>query len=134
MANGSNRYLNSMSKAEFKRVLIERIQVSIGAIMPRHILDKAELVSDLYELCGDMSWQLRLFMAGKEHSERVPADWWQHVKLRFAPKWWLVKYPVEYRKIVITHFCPHLHLPDNNSKHITFLLREDKHNDPEHKE
>ena len=30
-----------------------------------------------------------------------PADWWQAVKERFAPKWFLCRWPVEYNKTVI---------------------------------
>lgn len=33
--------------------------------------------------------------------EKYPADWWQALKERWAPKWLLEKYPVQYKIISI---------------------------------
>lgn len=32
-------------------------------------------------------------------SVNYPADWWQHFKLRWFPKWLTRKYPVEYKTV-----------------------------------
>lgn len=34
-----------------------------------------------------------------EHHERVPNDWWQHLKHRWFPKWALRRWPVLFRDI-----------------------------------
>ena len=46
-------------------------------------------------------WLVRLsaFFASHALGRRevsVPVDWWEHVKLRFAPAWFLQRYPVRY--------------------------------------
>lgn len=45
---------------------------------------------------------------------RAPADWWQHVKERFAPAWFKTRYPVQYRveKINVTALYPNISLRD----------------------
>lgn len=39
-------------------------------------------------ICGEQVGQITL---------RAPADWWQHFKERWAPRWWLRRWPVRYR-------------------------------------
>lgn len=53
----------------------------------------------------------------EEHTddvEEVPADWWQAVRERWAPRWWLERHPVVKREIV-THITRHA----NNCPHYT---------------
>lgn len=47
--------------------------------------------------------EIRGFVAAKKESVtvRYPADWWQAVKLRFAPQWFLGQWPVLYREVVV---------------------------------
>ncbi len=55
--------------------------------------------------------------AGRTHrsvlqTEDVPADWWQAVRQRWLPRWWLAHWPVRVREIEtlvdVTHVCPHI--------------------------
>jgi len=40
---------------------------------------------------------LTAMVAGERVSEvRYPRDWWQAVRERFLPKWWLQRFPVQY--------------------------------------
>lgn len=47
--------------------------------------------------------QVRLAVFGKSHPTKevvkFPADWWQSVKERFAPKWFLKRHPVRYTTV-----------------------------------
>lgn len=42
--------------------------------------------------------------------DRVPRDWWEALKERFAPGWFLRRYPVQYKgfKINVEALYPHL--------------------------
>lgn len=57
-----------------------------------------------------------------------PATWFQALKQQYAPQWLLTRWPV--RLIVhaiplkVTRMCPHVDIPNDTGKHITFLLNE----------
>lgn len=60
-----------------------------------------------------------------------PTDWWQAVRERWLPSWWLKKHPVEYRRIdidrtIYTRICPHIKTPDRSS-HVRFLFKKGEH-------
>jgi len=42
-----------------------------------------------------------------------PEDWWQAVRLRWFPRWWLERHPVRMRRHVVsaTEFYPHITVP-----------------------
>lgn len=59
---------------------------------------------------------------------QVPADWWSSFKLRWFPKWALVRWPSEMRtinKVVnTTRICPHVGFdarPGSNNAHTSWL-------------
>ena len=49
----------------------------------------------------------------KPVSYKYPANWWEHVKERFAPKWFLKRFPVEYEiySVEAKVFYPQIKLP-----------------------
>ena len=57
--------------------------------------------------------------------EKWPKDWWQAVKERFAPKWFLRRWPVLYERIDIDQqiyaaVCPHIQ-DDPQSRHLEWM-------------
>lgn len=78
-------------------------------------------VTDI-EIWSDMTtneiiYKLEMFVYGElidEVGVSYPKDWWQAIKERFAPKWFLSKYPVEHKNIVLTAEAvyPKLSLPN----------------------
>ena len=58
-----------------------------------------------------------------------PADWWQAVRERWLPPWWLQRYPVQLRRISIHEsryraVCPHLPT-DQPGDHLAWLVSQD---------
>jgi len=47
--------------------------------------------------------QLRGWLASRQHTQsvRYPADWWEALKARFAPRWALTRWPVRYTSITL---------------------------------
>jgi len=81
-------------------------------------------------LGGRLRFNLETYIYGKEHPKKeivYPADWWEALKERFAPKWFLKKYPV--RSTVITCSLKEIYpdiepvLPQKNPV-IKFLVTE----------
>jgi hypothetical protein len=75
-----------------------------------------------------------LFLCGKPHiSEhgilQFPADWWQAVRERWCPQWWLRRHPVKRTRrtvyMTVYNTCPHLNIGDgrweDQQHHIDFL-------------
>ncbi len=53
----------------------------------------------------DLVFAMKLHIWGRERDRRVvrwPADWWEALKLRFAPYWFTVRYPVRWHTTIIT--------------------------------
>ena len=68
--------------------------------------------------------------AGAEHVEiaryeTVPASWWQAVLERWAPAWWLRRYPLHQRWIPVSYrysrVCPHVDVPDPRA-HVAYMV------------
>lgn len=55
-------------------------------------------------------------------SERVPVDWWQSMRQRWAPRWWLARHPVRERVIAtkVQFVCPHLPIGRACGEHAHF--------------
>lgn len=45
------------------------------------------------------------------HVVQHPKDWWQHLKYRFAPKWFLAFWPVLLTQYNVRYFYPHIEVP-----------------------
>lgn len=64
-----------------------------------------------------------------------PLDWWQSFRARWMPEWWLRRWPVKLAEIKVsratttitnvTNMCPHLPIPMENRRHVTFLMGND---------
>jgi hypothetical protein len=82
-----------------------------------------DLVLTMYSWCA----------AGQVPSEpstrtiRWPDGPWQAIRERFAPAWWLKRYPMRWREETVTtetrtyFVCPHVRVPSNNPLHIQFM-------------
>ena len=63
------------------------------------------------------------------HIERAyPGNWWQAVRQRWCPAWWLQRYPVQMARISIHELryravCPHLPT-DQRGTHLRWLLKQ----------
>ena len=65
----------------------------------------------------------------------IPSDWWQAVRQRWAPSWWLKRWPVKLRTVSDTKretksetiarevlkTCPHIRVPEQR-RHVEFLM------------
>lgn len=67
------------------------------------VLSKAELIEERDRTRNALIRHLRISIYGKKHPEkeiiRYPSDWWQAVKQRFAPAWFLKRYPVQFSTV-----------------------------------
>ena len=88
------------------KVQLEKLLVGIEHHLSTEMLCDAHLECFLDEIAHDLIIRLRSHIwAEKEsvqhHEIEYPRDWWQAVKERFAPRWFLERWPVEYTAHVI---------------------------------
>lgn len=120
----------------YSHYLLEKIRISAGFSIPRHMLDNAEIDQELIVGGEQLRFQLETFLAGNKRDESriktisYPMNWWEYFKERFFPSILLKHFPVEYKNIrvpqtiTITNICPHIEVPNDNKRHIEFCFCE----------
>lgn len=124
-------------------ILEEYLRLSLIALRSRHavprgVLERARI--KVYEdaLLGAMIAGLETYIHGLgSHrivvNKKWPRNWWQAVRERWCPRWWLARWPVVYDEIHIDQraykaVCPHLSVPmpppnTGDEIHLTWLSR-----------
>ncbi len=98
-----------------KITLAVQIPISMGLAKDFAIEPQVHIFMD--ELLNGLVIQVRQGILSQQIENIVvmyPADWWQAVKERFAPEWFLERWPVEYNKTVVDvrAVYPKMALPD----------------------
>lgn len=113
---------NPTDAVKFQQVAVEKMCVAV-----RHMLDQAcfrsetDLLAYQDQIIRQLVYEVRAYVASSRKPEvvetkveHVPADWWQAARQRWCPAWWLRRYPVVLRDIVIRRveqrvkLCPHI--------------------------
>jgi hypothetical protein len=117
-----------ITQVELKRITIQ----ALGVLEPHLTPDaRAAIEVELQSGLGGLVLKMRrhmLAVAGTEHRQSFvyPADWWQAVKERFAPRWFLRRWPVERIEHTLKveaygAVCPH-HDDPPPAPHMQFLM------------
>lgn len=78
------------------------------------MLEAARLDANMYPFLGEcLLIRLSTFIMRLEqqHTIKVPATWWDHLKQRFAPQWVITRWPINYRTYSATVYFPHMPAP-----------------------
>lgn len=94
-----------MSNVERKQVVLDKIRIGMALEFSEEMI--SDPVFKIEEkIPGMFRAQLRGFLWGKTLPEReavkYPADWWQAFKARWFPTWALLRWPVLYRRFVVS--------------------------------
>ncbi len=90
------------------------VKMSVGAHFPADLWNVAIEAKELEDLVGawiqtSCTWEVAS-KAGTRFLD-VPRDWWQHAKERFAPQWYLKRWPVLVTTYSARHFYPEIEVP-----------------------
>jgi len=124
---------------QVQRVTLEKCRIAVQKALPKHAIG-CELDIQVQEdfIIEALVFKLVATLTGKKHlldqqtvtvSVEIAADWWQAVRQRWAPVWWLMRWPVKMRTVsksetwtrAVTKMCPHLAVPGNRP-HVEFLM------------
>jgi hypothetical protein len=97
-----------------------RAQIEIDCRILAQIENTARITVVVNHANGNLVRQIQQFIYGKDHPDkhiiRFPSTWWDAVKERFAPSWFLDRYPVRFTtyKATLSELYPDLTpaLPD----------------------
>lgn len=122
---------------EIERLVFEKTLLSFQRLVPGCRMAEwqaAMLLRQIPDVADEFALQLLAwFLSGHKTdvlTERdtieVPASPWEFAKQRYAPKWFLRRWPVktetkEFRVAIHRHYvCPHIDVPRDNGPHIHY--------------
>lgn len=125
------------SPMHIQEVFLRETRLNVRKLIPNDVFTSPRALKLLVrETAQGMSAELTAYLMSTkpevvtEQWAHSPANWWEHLRERWAPKWWLRRHPVRYhnirQQISVVHVCPHIELPDGNLRHemcISFLDR-----------
>ena len=81
-----------------QQAVFEKLRIGVATALSEHLLDpQVEFIEDW--LTNRAVVQIRGFLWGRtieQYEIRYPLDWWEAVKERWAPRWFLKQRPVSY--------------------------------------
>ncbi len=117
-----------------RRAAFDKVQVEVRAHLGEmaFLRNHLDLKVHLDHMARQLVLELRSFVLGKraeriDIEEKWPADWWQAVKDRWAPAWFLKRYPVQYKTLSVhketMRVCPHVDIktPEGRQVHFEWL-------------
>lgn len=129
--------MNSSSEDHFQRLVCECISFKAMNCADLSVLTSPEVRVHADFMAETLITSLKLSLLGRKVREEskvevvdtVPADWWQALRARWFPAWWLARWPVQTREIYATvahqryHVCPHVAIPKQD-RHLYFLAHD----------
>jgi hypothetical protein len=127
----------NIEKADlFKQYYAERIFLSVcGKIEPgqwKPMVERGEFQC-FEDLSQNIIFQFTTYMHGIQRERitvnlRWPADWWQALKARWFPRWWLARWPVKWEEYHIDEaiyaaVCPHVNPVTKNREHLMWMAK-----------
>lgn len=120
-----------------ERITMEMLHVAFHCMLPDYpLLDQTAKLRVWEHAAGGIVMQLQAWLLdGHKQDKRVeydefeiPASPWEFLKQRYAPKWFLAKWPVKMEtkrfKVAIHHHyvCPHVNKPvdDRNGPYVHY--------------
>lgn len=94
--------MDSSAAEAFTAVMVDKVSIKCReygefiAISPDMMLNEADQdrISSMFAYSfSSLGWRARIPVQQLLSLER-PVDWWQHLRQRWFPKWWLRRYPV----------------------------------------
>lgn len=118
---GTDRELN------IERVVLERFKFFAQASIDDSFLQDVEV----YQMADRLAHQTVLrfkadILGQKLNTVKYPANWKEAFKERWAPKWFLKKYPVKYSYIEVKALYPQLHLPPDQQRPVFHVMKAPK--------
>jgi hypothetical protein len=123
-------------QATVKKYVAEKIPLAVYKSIHTRMLRDARIEvcrAAASDVCDSLIAYLETYMVGIvvekiSIHEKYPADWWQAVRERWFPRWWLARHPVRYRHIDIEKkkygpVCPHISVQES-SRHLEWMAQQ----------
>lgn len=91
----------------------EALSPSMMRVLSRVVLEEVVLMSAVKVIRAVLE-----FATQEEPIKEIPADWWQHFKLRWFPRWLKRWLPVQMKWVVAIHKWPELMMPSLGREYV----------------
>lgn len=137
-----------------ERPAVETIELTLGRMAARKMfplseIDRAAIAGSNHRLNSfidhatrSLVMELHCDVLQREQNDEYhteydhlefPADWWQHFRQRWFPRWWLSRWPVRMDRYVRAHetvirrvrMCPHMDVPRNSDRHVRWMMAQE---------
>lgn len=101
---------------DIKEYKLEKIRMSIEKIVPKILVNHLRF-SIKKSITKDLVYRLEADFAASKEKEiecKYPKDWWEAFKERWAPKWFLKRYPIRYNHEVLRAYTVYPKIPIPN--------------------
>jgi hypothetical protein len=117
-----------------QQITLEKLRFGLSHKVGAATLESLRIDKTEDFLTRQITYAISGFVYGRKVNEsvmettHVPLTWWDAVKERFSPAWFLRRYPARFRTIntVVHHYhtCPHLNIL-SDSDHLKWLSKPD---------
>lgn len=119
-----NDHLDPTAMTTFERITLQRERVAVEQRVTRQIIELGRW-KDIQSHIDD-SLVRRLMYELLTHTDtfmcpKYPSNWWQAVRERWAPTWWLKRYPVVYTTPVATVRAKYPTIYFDNADHRAYV-------------
>lgn len=128
-----------------EKFLLEKVKFGFQMHMSNVLINELRVRTEILDYMADKTVRVMVtgfLMGGTQRrevltSETFPASWWEELKERRAPAWFLARYPVRMRTmektIIYQNICPHTNsVPERGvDPHLTFLSQPPRSTPPE---
>jgi hypothetical protein len=129
---------DGIDDVQFQRIVLEKLRIAFQMHLGQmeFVRNHLELSAYVDEVARRMVLQVQSYiLAMEKECERVavtvtvPRDWWEAVRERWIPKWWLKRWPVKYRTVTSGkdvkkyRVCPHVNVKTrDDTRHFEWLM------------
>jgi hypothetical protein len=118
-----------------QQIVLKKLKLSCATRIPAHILQMSGIERTTDIMRDEFIYYLQTYITAHTWTEKhststfieVPLTWIDAVRIRFAPKFLVAKYPIKYRKIktgddVSSNYWIFPEVPPNPDKNITDFI------------
>lgn len=104
--------MNNNIDVTVEKIVLDKIRFQLYNSFSKSIIQDMKLKEVVSHISNNFTYQLSGFLLGKKEVASVSyySDWWQELRTKLLPKWYLKKYPSTKEKVVFDVIYPTLNI------------------------
>jgi hypothetical protein len=117
----------ALDRIEYTEATLQRLQFYARTLLTEEVLRNTKVESYVDQRLRGLVIEMQAAIYGRKlgtDQYRWPATWWDAVKERFAPHWFLKRYPVQHRGVDVTAYHTYPTIKVHNNKPYLHFMHE----------